>query len=90
MKERYTQDRIQTFGLLLILAVLVHVAYTFYVRPQAAGWQAREQALQAENAEYTPRRSVLVILKDPEQEVAIILGLWAFWAGSAGSWMPDC
>ncbi len=78
MKERYTQDRIQTFGLLLILAVLVHVAYTFYVRPQAAGWQAREQALQAENAEYTPRRSVLVILKDPEQEVAIILGLWAF------------
>jgi len=78
MKERYTQDRIQTFGLLLILAVLVHVAYTFYVRPQAAGWQAREQALQAENAEYTPRRSILVILKDPEQEVAIILGLWAF------------
>jgi biopolymer transport protein ExbB/TolQ len=78
MKERYTQDRIQTFGLLLILAVLVHVAYTFYVRPQAAGWQAREQALQAENAEYTPRRSVLVILKDPEQEVAIILGFWAF------------
>jgi len=77
MQERYSLDRIQNFGLLLVVAVLVHIAYTFHVRPQASGWQAREQAMQAENPDYTPRRSVWVILKDPEQEVAIILGFWA-------------
>jgi biopolymer transport protein ExbB/TolQ len=77
MRERYNRDRIQTFGLLLIVAIFIHVAYTFYVRPTAAGWQAREQAQQAANADYKPQRSVWVILKDPEQEVAVILGIWA-------------
>ena len=61
----------------------MHAAYTFYVRPQAAGWQARQQARQAANADYKPRRSVWVILKDPEQEVAIILGLWALGLAAA-------
>jgi len=77
MRDTYTRDRLLTLGLLLVLAVLIHAAYTFHVRPAAAGWQAQEQARQAENPAYKPRRSVWVILKDPEQEVAIILGLWA-------------
>ena len=82
MKDTYTRDRLLNFGLLLVLAVLIHAVYTFHVRPVAAGWQARQQASQAANAAYKPQRSVWVILKDPEQEVAIILGLWAF--GLAG------
>jgi biopolymer transport protein ExbB/TolQ len=77
MRETYTRDRLRTFGLLLLVAVLIHAAYTLYVRPVAAGWQAQEQARQAANAAYKPRPSVWVILKDPEQEVAVILGFWA-------------
>lgn len=77
MREHYARDRIRSFGLLLVVALLVHLAWTFYVRPQAAAWQAREAAQVEANPDYKPRRSVLVILKDPEQEVAIILGLWA-------------
>jgi biopolymer transport protein ExbB/TolQ len=77
MKEQYQRDRLRSFGLLLLVFVLVHAAYTFYVRPQAAGWQAREKAQQAANAEYKPQRSWLVIMKDPEQETALILGIWA-------------
>jgi biopolymer transport protein ExbB/TolQ len=77
MKEQYQRDRLRSFGLLLLIAVLVHAAYTFYVRPQAAGWQAREKAQQAVNAEYVPKRSWLVIMKDPEQETAVILGIWS-------------
>jgi biopolymer transport protein ExbB/TolQ len=77
MKAQYARDRIMVFSLLLIVAVLVHIAYTFYVRPVAAGWAAREKVQQAANADYKPQRSIWVILKDPEQETAIILGIWA-------------
>jgi len=77
MKASYTQDRIRSFGLLLIVAVIIHAVYTFYVRPVAVGWQAGEKARQAADAAYKPQRSALVIMKDPEQEIAIILGFWA-------------
>jgi biopolymer transport protein ExbB/TolQ len=77
MKDQYARDRLQNFGLLLIVAILIHVGWTFYVRPQAAGWMEQEQALQAANPDYKPRRSLWMVVKDPEQEVAIILGLWA-------------
>jgi biopolymer transport protein ExbB/TolQ len=77
MKERYTRDRLQTFGLLLLVAVVLHLAYTFYIRPQAAGWQAQEKALQAADPARQPQRSLWLILHDPEQEVALILGFWA-------------
>lgn len=77
MRDTYTRDRLRTFGLLLLVAILIHAAYTFYVRPAAAGWQAQEQAKQAANPAYKPQRSVWVILHDPEQEVAVILGIWA-------------
>jgi biopolymer transport protein ExbB/TolQ len=77
MKSTYAQDRLRNFGLLLVIAVLVHAFYTFHVRPVAAGWEAREKAAQAENPEYEPRRSVWVIIKDPEQEICFILFVWA-------------
>jgi biopolymer transport protein ExbB/TolQ len=77
MRETYTRDRLRTFGLLLLVAVLIHAVYTFHVRPVAAGWQAQEQALQAANPAHKARPSLWVILKDPEQEVAVILGFWA-------------
>jgi biopolymer transport protein ExbB/TolQ len=77
MKEQYSRDRLRTFGLLLVLAILVHAAYTFYVRPQAAGWEAQERAKQAADPNHKATSSVWVILKDPEQEVALILGIWA-------------
>jgi biopolymer transport protein ExbB/TolQ len=77
MEKSGRQDRLLTFGLLLGLSLLVHVAYTFVVRPQADGWVAREQQERARNPDYRPSRSTWVILKDPEQEVTIILWLWA-------------
>jgi biopolymer transport protein ExbB/TolQ len=77
MKERYALDRLQTFGLLFAAAILVHVFYTLHVRPQAAGWTGQQQALQKANADYKPATSIWVIVKDPEQETAIILAIWA-------------
>src|SRR5688572_2559787 len=77
MKQEYARDRLRTFGLLLLVAILIHAAYTFYVRPQAAGWQAEQKALTAANPDRQPQRSLWLILHDPEQEVAVILGIWA-------------
>jgi biopolymer transport protein ExbB/TolQ len=81
MKEQYVQDRIRNFGLLLVIAVLVHVFYTFQVRPVAAGWEERERALQQQDGDYQPRRSLWVIVKDPEQQIAVTLFLWALGLG---------
>lgn len=77
MRESYSRDRLQTFGLLLVFAVIVHFAWTLQIRPLAAGWQASVQAAQEADPDYKVRPSIWVILKDPEQEIAVILGLWA-------------
>lgn len=77
MKDAYAQDRLRNFGLLLVIAVLVHAFYTFHIRPVAAGWELRERTQQAEDPDYQPRRSFWVIVKDPEQQIATTLFLWA-------------
>jgi len=67
MHEQYRKDRLLVMGLLLGIALVVHVAYTLYIRPEAAAWQVRETANAAANPGYVPGRSILVIMKDPEQ-----------------------
>lgn len=86
MRESYTQDRIRTLGLLLVVAVVVQVAYTFYVHPTAAGWADRERGLIAANPDHKPSNSIWVIIKDPEQEAAIILALWALGLAAMKTW----
>lgn len=56
---------------LVVSAVVVHVAYLGYVRPRAA--QVLEAARQA--GQSAPR-DLVVILKDYEQEICLILMLW--------------
>jgi biopolymer transport protein ExbB/TolQ len=77
MRAAHSRDRLLSFGLLLGVAIVVHLVYTFHVRPQAAAWMGQQQALQAANPDYRPQRSIWVILHDPEQETAVILGIWA-------------
>jgi biopolymer transport protein ExbB/TolQ len=77
MEKPARQDRLVIFGMLLAFTLLVHGVYTFVVRPQADGWQARQQRERAENPDYKPQRSLWVIIKDPEQESTVILCLWA-------------
>lgn len=81
MKEQYIRDRIRNFGLLLVVAVLVHAFYTLHVRPVAAGWEQRERAAQEADPEHVTQRSMWVIIKDPEQQVCLTLFLWALGMG---------
>jgi len=57
--------------------ILVHGAYVTLIRPQAQA-ELTEQAEQMEqNPNYQPERSFYIVLKDFEQEAALILMLWA-------------
>lgn len=75
-RENYSHDRLWTVGLLLGIAILVQSVYALYVRPHAESWLAEQVAAREANPDYTPERNVAVIIKDPEQETCIILGLW--------------
>jgi len=58
--------------------VVVHALYTFSIRPAATDFEitSRVKAMNA-GADYKPERSIVVILKDPEQEIELILWVWA-------------
>jgi len=63
---------IRSFTALIVSAITVHLAYIGFVRPQA------ELIMQlARQAGQSAPRDLLVILKDYEQEICIILMLWA-------------
>lgn len=59
---------------LLISGVLVHLIYMFWIDPSASQllYIAQEQG-------EPPPRTLTIILKDPEQEICVILGLWCAW-----------
>ena len=59
---------------LLISGVLVHLVYMFWIDPSASQllFIAQEQG-------EPPPRTLAIILKDPEQEICVILGLWCAW-----------
>lgn len=59
--------------------IVVHAWYTLSVRPRAADFEiaSRVRALNAGDQAYKPERSIAVIMKDPEQEIEMILWMWA-------------
>ena len=59
---------------LLISGVVVHLIYMIWIDPSASQllYIAQEQG-------EPPPRTLAIILKDPEQEICVILGLWCAW-----------
>ncbi|RLL51603.1 MotA/TolQ/ExbB proton channel family protein [Mariprofundus sp. EBB-1] len=65
-------DMIKSFIALIVSAISVHLAYIGFVRPQA------DLIMQmAKQAGQSAPRDILVIMKDYEQEICIILMIWA-------------
>jgi biopolymer transport protein ExbB/TolQ len=75
--EQYLGDRVVKLIGLVIIAVIVQLIYAGYVRPAAEEWLAEQRAIAATTPGYTPARSLLVIIQDPEQEATIIVTIWA-------------
>jgi biopolymer transport protein ExbB/TolQ len=76
MKTHRSEFLYELYALLAVILV-VHGAYTAIVRPRAVAILAAQQAAMAKDPEYVPARTLWVIAKDPEQEVCVVLSLWA-------------
>lgn len=75
--RNYARDRLSKFTILFVLTIVVHAIYVVYVRPGAEEWTAEQRAIAATTPGHRPARSLLVIIRDEEQEATIILALWA-------------
>ena len=58
----------------MLCALIVHGFYVLYIDPLAGDAMRTATATAA-----VPERTLAVILKDIEQEICIVLGLWSAW-----------
>jgi biopolymer transport protein ExbB/TolQ len=66
-----------TLVMLIATIVVVHGVYVSWVRPVGDELVAAEQARLKADSEYVPKRSLLLTINAPEQEIEIIHFLWA-------------
>lgn len=77
MQSNKSMDRFVNIVLLLIVTLVVQTIYAVYVRPSAEEWMVEQQALVDADPTYTPSRSILVIIAEPEPEASVIVTIWA-------------
>lgn len=76
MKSFSSEFLYQVFALLLSI-IVVHSVYVTVIRPQADNILQEQLAREAAGEPYVADRSLVVIVKDFEQEVCFILMFWA-------------
>ena len=78
MRRTFLNEFLFQIFALIIAVILVHAVYVTSVRPNATA-ALEEQSLRIQQEEdYTPERSVWILIRDFEQEACFILMLWAF------------
>lgn len=77
MRQGQLNGAIFQIAALITAVIIVHMAYVAVIRPNAEIVQQQQEYLQEADANYTPERSLYIVLRDFEQETCIILFLWA-------------
>jgi biopolymer transport protein ExbB/TolQ len=77
-KSRAPNELLYSLFAFIIIVIAVHAVYVTVVRPRAEAVLAEQRTAMQKDPNYVAQRSVYVVLKDWEQESAIILALWAF------------
>jgi biopolymer transport protein ExbB/TolQ len=77
MRQGFLNGALFQVAALIVAVIVVHMAYVAVIRPNAEIVEQQQEYLQQTDEDYTPERSVYVVLKDFEQETCIILFLWA-------------
>jgi biopolymer transport protein ExbB/TolQ len=76
-KSRAPNELVYSLFAFIIVTIAVHAAYVTVIRPKATAILAEQRISMQKDANFVPQRSAYVVLKDWEQEAAIILALWA-------------
>ena len=77
MKLSLSSEFLYQLFALLIIVILVHAVYVGLIRPSADAILLQQAELQAAGAEFVPKRSIYVVIRDLEQEACFILLFWA-------------
>ena len=78
MKKNFQLEFFYQVFALIIAVIIVHAVYVTLVRPQAAAIIEEQNIRIQQEENYTPERSVYVLIRDFEQEACFILAFWAF------------
>ena len=77
MEALLRSTRVVNILLLVVITIGIQGLYAAVVRPGAAAWLAEQEQIVKANPEYRPSRSLLVTIRDPEPQAAIIMAVWA-------------
>ena len=77
MKQRMSSEFIFQLFALLIAIIVVHAVYVGAVRPSADAELQQQMERQAAGEDFVPERSLVVVIRDFEQEACFILLIWA-------------
>jgi biopolymer transport protein ExbB/TolQ len=77
MKLSLSSEFLYQLFALLIIVILVHAVYVGLIRPSADVILLAQAELQSAGAEFVPKRSIYVVIRDLEQEACFILLFWA-------------
>ena len=78
MRRRFFNEFLYQVFSLIIAVIIVHAIYVAEIRPRATEIIAEQNLRIQEDANYTPERSVWVLIRDFEQEACFILMFWSF------------
>jgi biopolymer transport protein ExbB/TolQ len=77
MKQRLSSEFLYQLFALLIIIIFVHAIYVGVVRPNADAILERQAELMNSGAEFVPKRSFYVVIRDFEQEACFVLLIWS-------------
>jgi len=78
MRRTFLNEFLYQVFALIIAVIIVHTFYVTTVRPKATVILAEQALRMQEEQNYTPERSVWVLIRDYEQEACFVLAIWAF------------
>jgi biopolymer transport protein ExbB/TolQ len=78
MRRTFLNEFLYQVFALIIAVIIVHTFYVTTVRPKATAILAEQALRMQEEQNYTPERSVWVLIRDYEQEACFVLAIWAF------------
>jgi len=78
MKRVFPSEFLYQIFALIIAVIIVHAIYVTIVRPRATDVLAEQNLRVQEEENYTPERSIYVLIRDYEQESCFVLMLWVF------------